>query len=272
MGINLDLSKAFHPRFIDILWAFMPGLFFEICLLLGNTQLANSLIQPPLDHTLSIVVAVILAFIIGNIFMLWVRLLQGVLSWSFRIWYWIFPTFRRQLFEFLLRGRGNPPRQPWIGKFGFVQNAYQKALDDADTFQALMQAWRKVVKRVLQQYKIEPPAPLDHEADWLAWVGIIGKFEREDVRGYLLMVATQATGWSGIAAMRFAPMLHTRFFLVFCAFSIISGLLHDLGVAYRINDTTISWGIGLKRALEELKRLLAIEDSMENRKDNDQGA
>lgn len=71
--------------------------------------------------------------------------------------------------------------------------------------------------------------------------------------------------------MRFAPKLNTRFFLVFCAFSIISGLLHDLGVAYRINDTTISWGIGLTRGLEELKRLLAIDDSAGNKRDKDNG-
>ena len=34
--INLDLSKALHPGFWDLLPTFMPGLFFEIYVLLAE--------------------------------------------------------------------------------------------------------------------------------------------------------------------------------------------------------------------------------------------
>jgi hypothetical protein len=36
--INVDLSKVLHPRVVDFLAAFLPGLFFESCLLLANPQ------------------------------------------------------------------------------------------------------------------------------------------------------------------------------------------------------------------------------------------
>jgi len=42
MDINIDLSKAPHPHFLGLagmLVAFMPGLFFEICLTLANPAL-----------------------------------------------------------------------------------------------------------------------------------------------------------------------------------------------------------------------------------------
>jgi hypothetical protein len=55
---------------------------------------------------------------------------------------------------------------------------------------------------------------------------------------------------------------------VFCAFSVTVGLLNDLGVAFRVNNSAISWRIGLVRALEELGRLQAERNTV---KENDEG-
>jgi hypothetical protein len=78
------------------------------------------------------------------------------------------------------------------------------------------------------------------------------------------MVATQATGWSGLAALRFVPKLHTSYFILFCEFLILVGLFHDLGVVQRLNHRTVSWGIGLTRAFAELKELRKTTKNVED--------
>ena len=270
MGINLDLSKALHPRALDLLTAFMPGLFFEICISLGNPQLINSLIQPQADHLITFIIAIVLAFVIGNFCMLWVRTIQFAFSLFLRVWYWSFPRVWRKLLFSMLRVRGNPPRRPRIGRFRVVQRAYASAFYD-NGFRVAFHAWRQVTTRILELYKIVPPDRLDPIEAWRPWTGVIGRLEAEDVRGYLLMVATHATGWSGIFAAYFAPRLQTRYFAAFCLFSIAMGLLHDFGVAHRLCRIDKSWVLGLNRAFQELKRLTIVSKEQPETGHEDEG-
>jgi hypothetical protein len=254
MGINLDLSKALHPRILDMLAAFMPGIFFEVCVVVGNPVLALSLYRPPLDRAIAIVVAILMAFIIGNFFMLWVRFIQITLNALLRAWYWLLPPLRKEVLMYLLRARGNPPRPSWFASFGFLQRAQREAWDDTP-FQDIAHAWQQIAPRLLKHYGIDPPAPSDSDA-WTAWSGVLGSFEPEDIRGTIIMLASQATGWSGLAAILFAPSLNNRYFLAFCLFSIFAGLHHGCGVASKLGSPEQSWQIGTARALEELERKL----------------
>jgi hypothetical protein len=108
MGINLDLSKVLHPRAWDLLTAFMPGFFFEICFLLGNPQLINSLTPTQLERPIVFIAAAVLAFVIGNVCMLWVKTIQIILTLLLRIWFWFFPPIWQKLLLSLVRGRGEP--------------------------------------------------------------------------------------------------------------------------------------------------------------------
>jgi hypothetical protein len=254
MGINLDLSKALHPRILDVLTAFMPGLFFEICVLVGNPTLVLSLARPPLDRPTSIAIAIVMAFIIGNFFMLWVRFFQLTFSFLLGAWYRFFPPLWKKFLMYLLRARGNPPQQSWFASFRFLQHAYGRAWDDAP-FQDVAHAWQRIAGRLLKYYKIDPPAPGTADT-WMPWTEALGALEPEDLRGYIMMVASHATGWSGLAAIHFAPALHSRYFLGFCLFSILTGLLHDWRVAYRLCSPEHSWALGVRRTFEELKRTL----------------
>lgn len=254
MGINLDLSKALHPRVVDILMAFMPGLFFEISVLIGNPALVLSLYRPPLDRATVIVIAVFTAFVIGNFFMLWVRFLQIILNALLRAWYRLFPPLWKKILIRLLRAKGDPPRQSWLASFTFLRHAQQEAWDDAP-FQEIAHAWQQIATRLLKFYEIDPPGPSDSEA-WTAWSGVLGSFEPEDVRGIVIMLASHATGWSGLAAIHFAPALRNWYFMVFCLFSIFAGLHHGCEVAYRLGSPECSWEIGAVRTFEELKRAL----------------
>ena len=42
----------------------------------------------------------------------------------------------------------------------------------------------------------------------------------------MMMIASHATGWSGLVAARIAPALHNVYYLAFRVIMILSGLLH----------------------------------------------
>jgi hypothetical protein len=261
MGINLDLSKALHPRVLDVLTAFMPGLFFEICVLVGNPGLVLSVSHPPLDRLSVIAIAVLMAFIIGNFFILWIIFIQATFKVVLRAWYRVFPPLWKQFLMYLLRARGNPPHQSWFASFTLLQHAYHRAWDDTP-FQAVAHVWQRIATRLLNYYKIDKPAPGSGPEAWIPWAGVLGRLEPEDVRGSMMMVASHATGWSGLAAIHFAPALYRHYFLAFCLFLIFSGLLHDYGVASRLSSPEQSWRLGVVRSFEELKRTLHKNPTM----------
>ncbi len=65
--INLDLSKAFHPRVLDVVPAFVPGLFFEISLVLACPQkITQAFGSAHLERYLQVMIALFLAFVIGS--------------------------------------------------------------------------------------------------------------------------------------------------------------------------------------------------------------
>ena len=82
--VNIDLSKAFPHRAFAYALAFIPGLFFEIAVAVGNPRLTESIELPPkqlikLSPYLEIVAALVFAFIIGNLAMDSVSMIQFAL-------------------------------------------------------------------------------------------------------------------------------------------------------------------------------------------------
>jgi hypothetical protein len=263
MGINLDLSKIFHPRIVDLLTSFMPGLFFEICVVVGNPAIVLTFFRPPLDHLTALIIALVMAFIIGNFFMFWVRFIQVTFGVLLAIWYAVFPRLWKQFLRYLLQARGNPPKRSWFASFRFLHVAYQRAWDDTP-FQDVAHAWQRIAARILKNYDIDLPAAA-HGDSWLPWTGVLGPLEPEDVRGSILTMASHATGWSGLAAIHFAPALRSRYFVVFCLFSIFTGMMHDWRVEFGLHSPERSWALGTRRAFEELQRVLDKKKSDEEK-------
>jgi hypothetical protein len=69
-------------------------------------------------------------------------------------------------------------------------------------------------------------------------------------------MAAHATGWSGLAAIHFAPALQSRYFLSFCLLSILMGLHLSVRVAYNLASPKYGWALGARRTFEELQRTL----------------
>src|SRR5271166_4260266 len=102
--IQLDITKALHPRTFGYLAPLMPGLFFEISILLSGYHSFRDLAgRAQLGYYTSLAVALILAFIIGTGFMLLVRLIQRAMGLCYRI----AAMIRRQIARSLLNPLGH---------------------------------------------------------------------------------------------------------------------------------------------------------------------
>jgi len=243
--INLDLAKLLHPRFWDLVPAFMPGLFFEISILLAQPQMVQSLTGPAkLERYLEIIIALILAFVIGNAFMLWVRAIQTNLQLVDKL----AKTVCDGLLEYLVRSL----RRRGLGGSKFVRWATIRGLSQREKFSVAHMVWRKAAAQVLKRrYGIEPPGPL-RDSEWRAWSSILGTVRPEWIRGLLLILATEATGWAGLAAAYVAPNLRTRPYFVFSLFLIVYGLVSDWFNLRRWNRPASSWEMGTRATLVEI--------------------
>jgi hypothetical protein len=71
---------------------------------------------------------------------------------------------------------------------------------------------------------------------------------------HLLMVASQASGWSGLAAAWFAPRLANRYYIGFNLFLIVIGILYQWQVIRRQNDEYLLGLLRVRALLRELRR------------------
>src|SRR6516164_983747 len=74
---NIDITKALHPKTFGAFAPLMPGLFFEISVLLSGRYSVRDLSgRAQLGYVTTLGVALIMAYVIGNASLLWVRLVQ----------------------------------------------------------------------------------------------------------------------------------------------------------------------------------------------------
>jgi hypothetical protein len=254
--INLDLSKALHPRLWDMVPAFMPGLFFEICVFLADPDWFYRIVgHAHLDCYMEITIVLILAFIVGNGFMFWVMMLRMESEIVYRRAKFSWAKF----VKYLSSSKGVPAKRPWFGRFKWVDRAFQKLISHPGA-KGSSQAWRRAASKLLERrYGIDPQEI--HTDEWRAWIPALGTPKLDDFRGSLLVLTSQATGWSGMAAAYFAPTLRNRYFMPFCGFLILYGVLHNISVIARWNNA--NWLIALRSVLAEIPMVLANKDEKE---------
>ncbi|MFZ3212016.1 MAG: hypothetical protein WA188_10915 [Terriglobales bacterium] len=221
--INVDLSKILHPRFWDLVPAFMPGLFFEVCVLCGRPELLYGIVgKAHLNRYDSVIIALVVAFVVGTAFMLWVMLIADALTalypWGRQRW--------RNLLAYLLTGGR-------FASWNYVRHAHQKVLLPELKHKPVLRAVRKAATELLKRrYGLEPPDLLHgsewHGLEWQVWYAALGTRGMSTARGWLFVVAIQATGWSALAATYFAPALRSLPYWVFSLFLTSYGLLATL--------------------------------------------
>lgn len=249
--ISFDVSKLLHPRFWDLVPAFMPGFFFEISIFLAQPDMVRTLIGPAqMERYLEIIIAIFLAFIIGNAFMLWVRVIQT----NVRLMDKLAMSLRHRFSECLVRVL----RKWGLGASRFVRWVMMRGMIQREKFSAAHMIWRKAAAQVLQRrYGIQPPGPLQ-QPEWLAWSSVLGRVRPDWIRGVLLITATEATGWAGLAAAYVVPCLRIRPYLVFSIFLVFYGLISDWVNLRRWNRPAPSWLAGTRATLLEIPNAPAV--------------
>lgn len=211
---NIDVSKVVHPRFWEILPAFLPGLFFEVCLSLGNSQLAGQLTkQAHLAPYPLTFVAVLIAFVIGIAFMYWVQTVQ----WSLRkLAQHAWPPVRENLSALIAKSSSR------------LRNSIARLQkQEADVSKGATEAITRTLARLLEsRYGIGPSSEFRSE-EWDTWFAVLFRFGAQDIRGPLLMMTSQATGWAALAAVLLAPGLRNWPFLLLAIFLSGTGVIND---------------------------------------------
>src|SRR5208282_893094 len=160
------------------LTALIPGLFFEVSILLGNPELvgihlAKTQHAIPLSPYLQLVIALFLAFIIGTAFMLFVGFIQLLLCYLHRPLLIMKEEFTRWALLPLLN---------WLARFHFFarrQRFYRlrnrvaaRAADPERPERVATKAWHRLARKLLQQrYGLEL---LDLDEEWELFFWSIG--------------------------------------------------------------------------------------------------
>lgn len=216
-AISKVILHLVPARAYTFLFAFLPGLFFEISVLLSNPALVCELVARvrdgfgPSNYGL-IAIALILAFIIGNALMLWVTLIERFLAF-------LYPKL---------------------------------CANDREIPESARRFWALVARKLLEeQYGIKPET-LGQE-DWNALYGTLGIPTQRDRRGVVFLIASEAVGWSGIAAMLFAQGLRNRYYFIFSLILIVAGLFHDWWVAEGLKSGQYIGSLKISVLLRELR-------------------
>jgi hypothetical protein len=243
--LTLDLSKVVPRTAFTYVAALVPGLFFELSILLGSPDVVAEILRKPqafnLTHYEVLFVGLFFAFVIGTAGMFLVcPLIQTLVGFAYRFVMFAWDRCRGWLLVPL--GKWFLKRQFWQKKFWrrpWAFNLFRYVNDKTFPFESTQilgayRCWRELARKLLkEQYGIELEE-LGEEWVWLYWH--LGLPTGEEVRGYVLAIASHATGWAGLAALLLAPALRNRYFVGFCILLVVVGLHHDYYVARRRYD------------------------------------
>jgi hypothetical protein len=266
------LSKIIPENPYTYLAAIVPGFFFEVSIFLGNSALISQLAAEPvrmfaIGRSTGVAIALILTFIIGYSFILIPVLVQYCFRRLYWLWWflwkrfckWALMPFLRWLLSPAAAKPGVAVKASFWSRLATLQRFYTYAVDIGfsdvpDSAQRAWQCWVILARRLLSvRYGIKPEDVTGDNLGILYWV--LGSPAPEDARGYLVLIALEATGWAGLAATRIAPALKTKYYFYFCAFLILNGLFHDFYTIRFNTDVRAIPYLRIRAILRELRQL-----------------
>lgn len=259
--VHLDITKVLHPRIFGYLAPLMPGLFFEISMLLSGSHGFRDLSSSAqLGYYTALVVALIVAFIVGIGFMLLVRVIQFAMAVLYRLAIFIRKKVAERLQNLIGRLLSQPQQLPrenaekhlpqfksWLARLrGRLQMFIPPEVIP------IPEAWLDAAGKLLDEcYGIKPHP----STKWDVWYEVLGTPAPEYMRGHLTVVASEATGWCGLVAARLSPALRNRYYLGFSLLLVLYGLWADWLIASRVHNLTTNAFIRLHGVLRELKEV-----------------
>jgi len=251
------ISRLLHPSVAGVLAAFLPGLFFETCVMIASPQIAQLMVARTsfLYRYTPVLVALLVAFVVGSAFMFWVQLIQSVLrkfamaSGRLRLWDKLL-RWLSQRAETSYAAHTVIPGPPFPAPtlyLRLLRRLNRRRIAQEREWTHARDAWQEVALVLLKRYGVEDPGHLQ------PWTNVLGTLRTEDLRGYTLVTALHATGWSGLMAAYFASELRRGPFEGLCLFLIFCGLIQAVVLTFRSTHVVVSWLAGLGNTWGELK-------------------
>jgi hypothetical protein len=266
-AVSKVLSSVLPPRTYAYLSAFLPGFFFEVSVCLAKPRLVQKLIAwsneaANLGRYPKILIAVFLAFVLGNAFILWAGTVHRTLARLFRVgrslrrWFCtcaLLPLLNR-LVKRLAKTHGWWNRRlPWI-QTRILRPVHAAAYGSDFASQGMRKLWATLTRNLFKNdYGIDLAVLKQQEWNALYEASIAARMMQ--FSDHLFMVASQALGWSGLAAAWFAPRLVNRYYIGFNLFLIVIGMLYQWQVIRSLNDGSLLGLLKVRALLRELRKV-----------------
>jgi hypothetical protein len=260
-AISKVLSSVIPPKAYAYFIAFLPGLFFEISIFLANPILVGQLIAtsnqvPGLGRYSGILVAVFLAFVIGNALVLWVATIHRTLAKFYGLARFLWRRFCVwPLLPFLNRlmvAQGWLSRRPWMA-MNVLRPVQDTVLGMDRRSEGVRRLWGTLAHRLFgERYGVDLSSLSQDE--WDALYEAASGTRPIQLSDHLLMVASQAIGWSGLLSTRFAPALLSKNYLAFCFFMVATGILYQWWLIRSMNNSIFFGLLRVRALLRELRK------------------
>lgn len=280
-AVTKVLSSILPPKAYAHLSAFLPGFFFEVSVCLANPQLVQKLIARSneaanLGRYPKILIAVFLAFVLGNAIMLWVGIVKRILGVLFRVSRFLWRRFCAWPLLSVLRYLSDAKALPaadrsvpwlpfaawfsrakgWLSHRQWMQKSIQRAQDTAFGRErdsaGVRKLWATLTRSLLKEHYGIGLEPLGQD-EWDALYAASSSVPAIQFSDHLLMVASQALGWSGLAATRFAPSLINRDYIALNLFLIAIGLFYQWRALQDLHDEYVFGLLRVRALLSELR-------------------
>lgn len=239
---------------------YVPGFFFEGCLILGAPERLRPLpAKASVDRSTEIFLAFLCSFVVGSTFVLLVRLLhvfsrvlvQRLMGlWLNILEHRLVPSADAREADLLKKATpdGRPQRSAYVR---IVRKIWATEKNKRARRDRVQEAWSLVAAALLGRYGVKP--------DKLGiWTSALGSFRDEQVKGETFTVALHASGWAGLAAMYYVPELRIASLHDLCSLLVLVGFLHCLSTGWWSTGRR-SWIVGLRNTWRELKNLGPID-------------
>ena len=266
---HVSLSSIFPSKTAVFLSALLPGLFFELCVALANPELFKTLVAGlpqgfPLGPYFELGIALFLGFAVGNAFMMGVTMIQWLVGRLYALAFFFRTRFcPRQLLPWVDRvvAKRLKPGQPPSRRMARFLNCLHNFSPNIDQDQGDIEVCLEILSAALlrERYGITSDE-MRRTRNWsVFYVNLWNPTGRES-RGYISVIATHATGWSGLIATRVAPRLSNRYYVSFCVLMIAAGLLHDYYLAKNKNNPILRSLTNVRGLLREFGKIPGRED------------
>lgn len=262
--ISKVLSSILPPRTHAYLNAFLPGFFFEVSICLAKPHLVQKLIvrsdeAANLGRYPKILIAVFLAFVLGHAFMLWAGTVHRVLARVFRtgrfLWRWfcaraLIPRLNRLVQRLAVTHGWWSRRLQWI-QTRIARPVYAAAYGDDFASEGMRKLWAILTSKLFKNNGID--LAVLHQKEWSALYQAAATARANLFSDHLLMVASQALGWSGLTASWFAPRLVNRYYIGFNLFLIVIGMFYQWEVIRSLNNEYFLGLLKVRALLREIR-------------------